>query len=137
MPDTIKRELALKRYWLKRMTKYCEAAFSKNLVGTKDIEVRAVYYFDKELKKQLTWEKSGDHYALISFNAISKSKLNQLAIDYKNGDYVKLYACNIFLRVSLKEAKDIYPGTKGTLTCDYLDGHLTGHSFVPNNIHTR
>lgn len=111
------------------MTKYCEAVVDKHKVGYENIEVRDVYYFNKESGKQLLWEKSGEPYVLISFNAINKKKLTKALVDFKNGDYSKLQACNIFLRMSLNDAKHIYPGTKGILICDYSEDDLTGFSF--------
>ncbi|RYJ53197.1 hypothetical protein DR871_003885 [Flavobacterium petrolei] len=129
MENFIKRELAFKRYWLKKMTKYCESVIEKNNVGYKNVEVREVYYFDKESRKPLLWENSGDPYVLISFYAISKKKLDAAVKDFKNGDYSKLQACNIFLRMSPKDAKHIFPGTKGVLACEYFEDDLTGYSF--------
>jgi hypothetical protein len=111
------------------MTEYCESVIEKNNVGYENVEVREVYYFDKESRKPLLWENSGDPYVLISFYAISKKKLGIAVKDFKNGDYSKLQACNIFLRMSPKDAKQIFPGTRGILVCEYFENDLTGYSF--------
>lgn len=67
----------LKDIGLKKMTKYCEAVVDKHKIGYKDIEVRDVYYLDRESGKQLIWEKSGNPYVLVSFNAINNNKLGR------------------------------------------------------------